>query len=548
MNITEFINTLNDIFSKQNSPLDLNTQDFEMAIIENIPNTEVSRWTQDELKRANNSSGILTPNLTSRIGTASNGNSATHFFLSSNSRIMFNPFINNDLDAKYSISYPFKIFEPNLNMMLDFSPNNYYNIDRINSLKTEFSNKGWHNLNLSVKAEAKNRIMFSSKSLVTPFSPDVSNLFYKELRYSLFEKDYLIILKRKKEFNFVLLFLPESIVNSQISTIDSIEGKVIGTPSTQPFKIQNISLIKKGENILIFGAPGTGKSHYIKEKYEKDSEVVRIVFHEEYSYQDFIGFIKPIVSNGQPEYKFSAGPFTKILSLALNNPMQEYSLVIEELNRANAASVFGDIFQLLDRDESGTSEYSIDNDDILNFLNKNSSTQYSEIRIPNNLNILATMNSADQGVFPLDTAFKRRWKFEYIPISFPNKLEKLLIDYYSDLNMKPIKETYQLSVKDFVETINSFLSNNDSLDVNEDRLIGPYFLKEFEWEKWKSEGNYKKIFAYLWEDVARLDRYTIFKKEYSQFNHICHAFEKSNQIFVDSLHEELLEKATKGTI
>ena len=136
-------------------------------------------------------------------------------------------------------------------------------------------------------------------------------------------------------------------------------------------------------------------------------------------------------------YRFVPGPFTNILVQALNDPTQPYALVIEEINRADAASVFGDLFQLLDRNDEGSSEYSITaNADLTKYLlarldakgKKHLSgltkqnvadlgpNKALRIAIPSNMSILATMNSADQGVYPLDTAFKRRWDFVYIGI------------------------------------------------------------------------------------------------------------------------------------
>ena len=106
----------------------------------------------------------------------------------------------------------------------------------------------------------------------------------------------------------------------------------------------------------------------------------------------------------------------------MQNPEESFGLIIEEINRANTAAVFGDIFQLLDRDDKGNSKYGIVNKDVMNYLSNNlKDIRISEIIIPSNMSIIATMNSSDQGVQVLDSAFKRRWEFKYMPINFNNE-------------------------------------------------------------------------------------------------------------------------------
>ena len=120
-------------------------------------------------------------------------------------------------------------------------------------------------------------------------------------------------------------------------------------------------------------------------------------------------------------YEYVPGPFMRIYVEALKHPDKIYLLAIEEINRANVAAVFGDVFQLLDRDDDGNSMYPIHaSEDMKCYIAKElgeEPNKFSSIRIPANMYIWATMNSADQGVFPMDTAFKRRWEFEYIGIN-----------------------------------------------------------------------------------------------------------------------------------
>ncbi|WP_165381410.1 AAA family ATPase [Mycoplasmopsis phocirhinis] len=165
-----------------------------------------------------------------------------------------------------------------------------------------------------------------------------------------------------------------------------------------------------GVNEIYYGILGSGKSYILNKKYNNFTKV-RIIFHPSYSYSDFVGQILPKTNDNKVEYKFEPGPFTKILKQAYQNPDNNYVLIIEELNRANAAGVFGDIFQLLDRNQNGESTYTITNFEIAKSLGMKSDF---EIYIPANLSIAATLNTSDQYVNVLDTAFQRRWNKIYI--------------------------------------------------------------------------------------------------------------------------------------
>ena len=216
-------------------------------------------------------------------------------------------------------------------------------------------------------------------------------------------------------------------------------------------------------------------------------------------------------------YKFVPGPFLRLLVKALNDPAQDYCLVIEEINRANAAAVFGDVFQLLDRTtqdsndgnvKKGESEYDIAaSEDIKKFLKKNG-IESDKLRIPANMYIWATMNSADQGVFPMDTAFKRRWEFEYIGINqgiTPECENKWMID----------GTTFKWN--DFRVFINGLLSLKG---VNEDKLMGPWFVKPEKDSTVSAKQFQSKVLMYLWEDAARMCRKNIFKDDITTFSQL----------------------------
>lgn len=259
----------------------------------------------------------------------------------------------------------------------------------------------------------------------------------------------------------------------------------------------------KERNKIYFGAPGTGKSYKLNlckdDLLEDIDNYERVTFHPDYTYGNFVGSYKPISEDDSIKYEYIPGPFMRVLKKALENPSEPYLLIIEEINRANIAAVFGDIFQLLDRDKYDKSEYPIEtSEEIKKFLNRN------KIRIPSNMFIWATMNSADQGVFPMDTAFKRRWEFEYISINEEaTKIKNLKVELYGK----------EFLWNDIRTAINKKLLG---YGINEDKLMGPFFaFNEFIDDEVIPENKFKKIFKnkiimYLFEDAARSRRDKLF--------------------------------------
>ena len=307
-------------------------------------------------------------------------------------------------------------------------------------------------------------------------------------------------------------------------------------------------------NLIVYGAPGTGKSHELDtvatELFPDDYLRKRVTFYPKYSYSQFAGVYKPTPiykethstiydasmvreANYQYEplidYKFELGPLLEMFCRAIDNPNHNFLLIIEEINRANAASVFGDFFQLLDRNNEGESSYSITiQENILNALRARMGTYIDEtIKIPPNLYIWATMNSGDQGVQPMDAAFKRRWTFKYL----------LLDKYMDEVSDKEIFLNFldaKISWNGFREVINDFLSNEN---IPEDKLIGPFFLKNDEFEN--DEIFVNKILLYLRDDVLRHNPTILFRK--STFSKIVQDYlrEDKKPIFVKEVHEAL---------
>ena len=291
-------------------------------------------------------------------------------------------------------------------------------------------------------------------------------------------------------------------------------------------------------NIIYFGAPGTGKSYNLNKDKDKllencNDNYERVTFHPDYSYANFVGTYKPVPEDDSITYEYVPGPFMRILKKAIENPNEQFLLIIEEINRANVAAVFGDVFQILDRNKDNESVYPIDaSEDIKTYLNQN------KIILPENLYIWATMNSADQGVFPMDTAFKRRWDFKYFSINYD---EDLIDDTHVIINDKTIYWN------DLRKQINDELL---SYKLNEDKLMGSFFaFNEFMNKKIPTE-TFKDIFKnkiimYLFEDAARSKRNELFsgvgKGKNLTYSQICEEFDKNGiEIFTESIKEKFI--------
>lgn len=390
-------------------------------------------------------------------------------------------------------------------------------------------------------------------------------------------------------------------------------------------------------NRIVFGAPGTGKSHLLEvDSKDFGNNVERVTFHPSYSYANFVGTYKPTMVKNEFEwllddekkkilsilqdktktaqekydllyekfkyegltrlpillgiyadegfktkkvdgtetdnsvernhgkairpylnlqsknsgkeisYEYVPGPFMRIYTQAINHPEEKFLLLIEEINRANVAAVFGDVFQLLDR-KNGVSEYPIaTSEDIKAFLLNNleclkgkkveefsdeENRLYQEMKIPNNMFIWATMNSADQGVFPMDTAFKRRWEFEYIGVDDEAKeVEKYIIPIGDKDHRKYVKWN------DLRERINDILLS-DGCNVNEDKLLGPFFISKNMLESaCENEERFLKAFEskvimYLFEDAMKMRPQNVFKGHEGKktFSEICNTFKEKGE-------------------
>lgn len=334
---------------------------------------------------------------------------------------------------------------------------------------------------------------------------DLDDQSFYEFRKLLFEGDFLIVCKFNRLSKFLFLGaktddfrgVPIHIDRSIIFLED--QNKVKHSTS---FSIENIKEVEVSPEIphpkqwLISGAPGTGKSFHLKtesESYFKVENIHRVTFHPNYTYGQFIGTFKPLETQGDNvSYGFQIGTFTKVLIKSLENPKENFVLIIEELNRGNANEIFGDLIQIIERDKNGNSVYTIEpSQDLLNYLSINHPNLPNKLYIPNNLYIWATMNHSDQHTFPIDSAFFRRWKNYHIGIDHQednvNHYRVILPGTNTSILWNDIRKkiNYELSLLPFIK---------------EDQLLGPHFMKK---EIISSEEFFFDVIVYLKEYVLK---------------------------------------------
>ena len=362
--------------------------------------------------------------------------------------------------------------------------------------------------------------------------------------------DYLLLLKRKHKLFYDIYCIKADDV---LEDFKKLNNHFYKDTTNTVVKLDNVIKAKNdtttsliGYNKIYYGIPGCGKSYHIEntvlEGVDKKNNVFRTTFYLDYSNSDFIGQIYPVVDGNKVKYEPIPGPFTKALERALTNKGEMIYLVIEEINRGNAAAIFGDTFQLLDRLKEnkngrviGDSEYPISNAFIEDYLRKqNVEFTPGNIYIPHNLTLLATMNTSDQNVFPLDTAFKRRWNREKVTSDWgdENKIKKLYIPYSS------------VTWETFVKTINKEMidkSAKEAAPISEDKQMGTYFADESMLTKDPNDKDGDKIdsFAnnvldYLFNDVTKFNHKILFEEQILTTDKI---YER-----IDAYKKEILEE------
>jgi hypothetical protein len=406
------------------------------------------------------------------------------------------------------------------------------------------------NFRVSKAAGSANSYRFSSKK----GDPTLATFITDNTPHGFKANDILKIEKKNGKYCFYLIeptdanygVLDKMIVNKQNTVIYADESDLNNEYKELNYETKVDS---KGfsRNRILFGAPGTGKSFTLNQGRESllgkdnESDYERVTFHPDYSYANFVGTYKPVPSvdsDGKDAitYEYVPGPFMRVYVDALKNSrtdnIKPYLLIIEEINRANVAAVFGDVFQLLDRGDNYVSEYPIQaSEDIKKYLATElevDPSEVSKIRIPDNMFIWATMNSADQGVFPMDTAFKRRWDFTYLGINDNDQELKGKYVYLAD------DKSQKVEWNKLRKAINNFLAKEK---INEDKQLGPYFISKGiivpksgdEIDRERFINTFKnKVIMYLFEDAAKQKRAKLFEgcfQNSNRYSEICKEFE-----------------------
>lgn len=283
-----------------------------------------------------------------------------------------------------------------------------------------------------------------------------------------------------------------------------------GDSTTKELSLISESTLQK----IFYGAPGTGKSHTVDTDYVKDNKCFRITFHPDTDYASFVGCYKPKMGGPTGEditYSFVPQVFLNAYIYAWNHPDEPTYLVIEELNRGNCAQIFGDIFQLLDRQKTGHpgySKYIINADsDIATYLSGelkdkesyekvireiygSKEFDFSILALPSNLNILATMNTSDQSLFPIDSAFKRRWGMEYVGVNYTDAEQFTVV----------IDETHKYSWSEILKGLNGYIKQEKH---STNKILGNRFVQSDENNVISAVAFRDKVLFFLFNDVFK---------------------------------------------
>ena len=318
----------------------------------------------------------------------------------------------------------------------------------------------------------------------------------------------------KRDLNDALRILNGTFTGSGNPAIDgdasykTVQKIFYGCPGTgKSYKVKNKTEGEDGANIVYFDDKGVKIDDIdaYEDKSKVTTNIFRTTFHPDYDYSSFVGSYKPVMTpvldaagnlTGKEDlaYEFVPQVFTNAYvrawkSLAdesLTTAEKQVYLIIEEINRGNCAQIFGDLFQLLDR-KNGRSEFFIIPDAELRKHLSKEGLESNKLVLPENLHIYATMNTSDQSLFPMDSAFKRRWAMEYVPINLENDTAK---NYTFVVNKK------EYSWVEFLGKVNPLIRKATD---SEDKQMGEFFIKD----NVSEEDFLNKVMFYIWNDVCK---------------------------------------------
>ncbi|GEM64192.1 hypothetical protein SF1_21740 [Sphingobacterium faecium NBRC 15299] len=430
----------------------------------------------------------------------------------------------NYIEQKYIPEIPFITKSSRVKDFCYFTINFLLNFDGLSRLKPFFTDNEVLG-NVSVRYE--------NLSLITIFKASATLLTHEDLTQGEKIRFYAAPIFR---YDSKYFYFSTEWSNSGVGRLDLVNFKSIIETLYPEFRIiekdsnyflepvnydsqwaENFSAGCIGYNKIFFGSPGTGKSYSVANSLigTPESQIERVTFHPDYDYSSFVGGYKPVSEVDEDgrdsiKYKFVPQVFVNIFVKAHQDPTRNYYLVIEEINRGNCAEIFGDVFQLLDRNP----DYAITpSEELYKFLLKcdessssNKVLKNAKMIMPNNLIILATMNTSDQSLYPMDSAFKRRWDWEYVPIKYPTNVDDRTCRSFSfEIKLNDIQYMKWI---DFVRAVNNQILQNPSLGL--DKCIGNFFINAGVDNKISADILINKVIFYLWNDVFKDEENDLF--------------------------------------
>lgn len=407
----------------------------------------------------------------------------------------------------YSITYKNNITEE------EFSVNVFYGNIRNESRnerekKIQLNGKDPRNIDKSIilgcycfnNADSLNNLIFVGWNIDNntnyPSNPSLRGLSIDTLQKARFFGFY----KHQYRANYICAFLP-SFIFYYINNYENIHSNSLPLDKNNSSTSESVDNKIPGFNKIYFGPPGTGKSHAIKEELKKlganADNYSRVTFHPDYDYHSFVGGFKPFTDKKDNliKYKFVPQVFIEFYIKAWSKLNEHYYLVIEEINRGNCAEIFGDIFQLLDRNPEYNIEPSSELRDFLVECEGENNVKLlfdGKLQMPNNLSILASMNTSDQSLYPMDSAFKRRWDWQYVPIDLKCTESNFTIN---------IDDIHQYSWLEFLAKVNDKIYK---VNKSEDKQIGNWFINASKSNNIISKELFiNKVLFYLWNDVFK---------------------------------------------
>ena len=281
--------------------------------------------------------------------------------------------------------------------------------------------------------------------------------------------------------------------NSKSTASDCAQTIYYGCPGTgKSFTVKKDTEGEYGEKTIWYDKSGARvESPSEEEKKTLSNNIFRTTFHPDYDYATFVGCYKPGKDvDGRLDYRFVPQVFTNAYVTALRHPEAPVYLIIEEINRGNCAQIFGDLFQLLDRTD-GVSDFAIKPDTELSNYLAGEGVPSDSLRLPANLHIYATMNTSDQSLFPMDSAFKRRWAMEYMPINYEHHIA-------SKYTVTIAGRTFRWL--DFLKWANFQIRESTS---SEDKQMGEFFIRCGNGKNIAEKEFVNKVMFYIWNDICK---------------------------------------------